>query len=175
MLRELTWSALLLVVIVTAVPAIAVAEPALDAQQVQADVEHLLRATYSGDVDSVLSFTHPSIIEMMGGREAAHSVTAQAFQHIARLGMNLESLSFPQAPEFLEGGGKDFAIVPTLILLTANGQKLESGNFQFGVRDKGSSAWHYIEGSRMTQDIAQRLFPGFPSEYHFPETYRRKL
>jgi len=39
--------------------------------EVQRDVLRLSKAVYSGDVDAVLGLTHPRIIEVMGGQEAA--------------------------------------------------------------------------------------------------------
>jgi hypothetical protein len=78
-------------------------------------------------------------------------------------------------PEFLEGGGRRLAIVPTLTIVSANGQRVESLNFQLGVLEAGSTSWKYVEGSRINKENVQVLFPGFPQDYEFPKFYRKKL
>jgi hypothetical protein len=154
----------------------AIAEDSLDpAQVVQRDVKRLIDALYAGDVDTVIGFTHPTIVRMMGGAQPARAATQQALQQVSNLGMKVEELSFPKPPQFLEGGGRKFAIVPTLMIISANGQRIESLNFQLGVLDSPSTSWKYVEGSRVNKQNVQTLFPGFPADYDFPEFYRKKL
>jgi len=159
----------------------AAAQPAAQApiaeetNQVQGDVASLLRALYRGEVDVVLRYTHPEGIRAMGGPEAARSATEQAVRQMVSIGMRLESLSFPRAPDFIEGGGRRFVVVPTLSVLSANGQRVESLNFQLGALDPKTRAWTYVEGSRVNQENVRSLFPEFPSGYVFPEFYRKKL
>ncbi len=144
-------------------------------RQVQRDVQTAHRALYSGDVDTVLRYTHPRAIDLLGGASAARQGLMQAVERILKASMKVESLSFPARPEFLEGGGRRFVIVPTLIVMSANGQRLESLNYQFGVLEPGSREWKYLEGSRINKDNVQLLFPGFPASYEFPPFYRKKL
>ena len=126
-------------------------------------------------MDTVLRFTHPKIIELQGGLPATRSAVQQAVLMLKSINMQLESLSFPKKPEFLEGGGRRFAIVPTLTIVSSNGQRVESLNFQLGVLEPKASQWVYVEGSRINRENVQILFPGFPTAYEFPSFYRRKL
>jgi len=151
------------------------ASPTDEAKLVQHDVDAIIRAIYRGDLDTVLEFTHPAIIQTLGGKSAARAAMAQTAQQIDRLEMKVESLSFPAQPDFLEGGGRRFVIVPTFMILATKTQRLESRNFQFGVLEPGSPRWTYIEGSRLTKDNVQKLFPGFPPNYEFPPCSRNVL
>ena len=174
-LRVLTFA--LVALVATSAKTIEAAETKADPRvaRVQKDVQELIRGLYHGDIESILSFTHPAIIEMMGGSEAARATVAEMVQPISRLGMKIESFSFPRAPVFLQGGGRSFVIVPTLMVIAAQGQRVESFNFQLGILEPGSDHWTYVEGSRINKENVQQLFPGFPSNYEFPEFYRKKL
>ena len=146
-----------------------------DGERVQNDVRAMIEALYRGDAAAVLQLTHPTVIQSMGGSDAARSATEEALQQISLVGVKLESLSFPRKPEFMQGSGREFAIVPTLIVLAASGQRVESSNFQLGVKDSVSSDWKYVEGSRIDQQSVQSLFPGFPISYEFPKIHRKRL
>jgi hypothetical protein len=144
-------------------------------KQVQTDVSRILSAVYSNDLETVLAYTNPKIIEMMGGKTKATSTLQDALQGIQPAEMSLESLSFPTAPTFLKGDHHEFVIVPTKSIIIARGQRLESLNYQFGVKDSGRTNWTYIEGSRINSTNVIQLFPDFPSNFVFPSFHRKKL
>lgn len=146
-----------------------------DIDRVQQDVKAISLATYSADVDGVLRYTHPTVIKMLGGMEAARRTLQETSVKFKSVGLRLESLMFPRPPEFLDGGGRRFAVVPTLSIISASGQRVESLNFLLGVVEPNTSQWTYVDGSRINKAIVQKLFPGFPASYEFPATYRKKL
>jgi hypothetical protein len=143
--------------------------------RVQADVKALLQALYAGDVDTVLRYTHPTIVERQGGEEPTRGAIQHAVSTLTGAGMRLESLAFPKPPEFIEAPGQRFVVVPTLSIVAANGQRVESLNFQLGALDTDSAQWRYVDGSRVNEQNVQLLFPGFPAGYTFPPTQRKRL
>jgi hypothetical protein len=153
----------------------AFADPASEAARVQDDVRALANAAYEGDVDTTLRYTHPAILEGMGGEAQVRSALEQNARAVAERGMKLATLTFPEPPKFIDGTECRFAIVPTLSVIQAGEQRIESLNFQLGVLEKGVSAWTYVEGSRINKDNVRILFPDFPADYTFPSTYRKKL
>jgi hypothetical protein len=142
---------------------------------VQQDVIDLSRAVFEGDIDTVVRFTHPAVIQLAGGEDQLRQTLKAAMAQFASAGMKLESLSFPSAPTFLEGGGHRFVVVPTLSVTVVQGQRVESLNYQMGSFDETASRWTYIEGSRVNSDNVQLLFPGFPQDFEFPSIYRKRL
>jgi hypothetical protein len=165
-----------IVVLITLLAARAEAvQPATETARVQQDVRALNDALYNADVETVIRYTHPSVIAMLGGIQSARKMVQDAVLFIKSTGLRVESLTFPRPPDFLEAGGRRFAVIPTLSILSANGQRLESLNFQLGVLEPNSTDWTYVEGSRLTKENVQSLFPGFPAAYRFPPFYRKKL
>lgn len=146
-----------------------------DIKQVQTDVRKLVGALYENKLDDLLSFTHPALIEALGGTSLAKERLQETISMMQEKGMKLESLDFPASPTFLESRGPEYVIVPTLTVISANGQRLESLNYQIGTRSTESSDWKYVEGSRINKDNVQKIFPGFPPDYSFPPSYRKKL
>ena len=145
------------------------------AATVQQDVESLLTSLYDGDFAAVISYTHPVIVKSLGGYQEARAAIEDSLSPALMAGMQVESLTFPHPPEFVETERTTFAVVPTLMVLQLDGQQVESLNFQFGVLDADSMHWKYVEGSRLNSENVRVLFPSFPNDYDFPEVYRRKL
>ena len=160
---------------VIAVTTVAQNENSADVQKVQSDVSYLLKAVYASDVDTVLGYTHPKIIALMGGAVQATNILKQSLLQFQTSGMQLESLTFPSEPVFLKSVLHQFALVPTKNIIVIRGQRIESLNYQFGVKEAGVTNWTYIEGSRVNSTNVNKFFPDFPSNYQFPDTYRKKL
>jgi len=147
-----------------------------EAERVQRDVRSLMEATYSRDVEGVLRLTHPRVLELMGGKDAARVATVAALTSISRLQLKIGKMTFPQPPIFFKGATRRYVFVPTLSVVSATGgQMLESLNYQLGILEPGTSQWKYVEGSRVNQSNARQIFSDFPSDIEFPRFYRRKL
>jgi hypothetical protein len=144
-------------------------------KRVQDDVRKASSAVYNNDVETSLSFTHKKIIEMMGGYETAKKLTSEALVKFAAIGITRESLDFPSRPKFFKSEINEFAFVPTLSVISSNGQKFESLNYQLGIRNLNSEDWKYVEGSRLNKQNVTQIFPDFPTDVEFPQIYRKKL
>ena len=142
---------------------------------VQQDVSSDLHAVYAGDIDNVLSYTHPKIIEMMGGETTARETLSAVLVKFQNGGLSLKSLTFPKLPTFINTTAHHFVIVPTLTIMSAHGKRVESLNYQFGIKGLEDKKWTYIEGSRINKSNVQALFPDFPSNYEFPQVYRKLI
>jgi hypothetical protein len=142
---------------------------------VQADVRRMLSALFTNNIDTVLAHTHPKIIASLGGVTAAKAALQPGLAQIQSSQMSLVSLTFPQAPSFIATAERKYVVVPTLSTIAAKGQRTESFNFQFGIKEKTGTNWTYIEGSRINPQILGAFFPDFPSDYKFPQFYRKKL
>jgi hypothetical protein len=146
-----------------------------ETQTVQRDVERIVRAIYSGDVDLVLHSTYPGVIGAMGGADVARRSLEHIVAQARKSGMTLESFTFPEAPEFFTAGGTRYVFVPTLSVVAVNGKRFESRNFQLGVLEAGATRWTFVEGSRLNPQNVHQLLPAFPSDRSFPPIHRKAL
>jgi hypothetical protein len=144
-------------------------------ERVQDDVRSIQTAVYDGNVEVVIGYTHPKIIELLGGQENAKVEFSALLSKLQSGGMKLESFAFPTPPTFMKSDASEFVIVPTLSVISTNAARVESLNYQVGNRKIGASNWTYIEGSRLNKQNVKDFLPDFPADYEFPKFYRKKL
>ncbi len=140
-------------------------------QNVQRDATAVLKAFHFADLDTVMRYTHPKIISMLGGPKPARETMAKALKSLKSQGMKLKSLSIPHAPRFLRGGKRRFVFVPTLSVFSFDGKKIESLNYLLGILDDGAKQWKYLDGAKLNSRKVRALFPGFPRGVTFPKRY----
>ncbi len=149
-------------------------DPAL-ARRVQSDIRQMMTASYASDPEAVLRYTHPAIIESMGGTTRAREEVGKALDKMKQIGLSVESFEFPAEPRFVRGKKRLFAVVPTKIVVKAGAQRAEVESFQVGIREDGGDAWTYVEGAKFAGGIRAKLFPDFPADYEFPPVSRAAL
>lgn len=142
---------------------------------VQENVREITGALFAHDANSILKFTHPYVIEDMGGRGAALAVLEASFENYKDGVLAFESLEFPSPPVFVQSQDNFFVLVPTITIMVAKGQRVASTGYQFGVRAKGNANWKYIDGLTITRVTPQGLFPDFPTGVDLPETSQNNL
>ena len=145
--------------------------------RVQADIRSILNAGYSGDLDTILRFTNPKLVEMMGGKDQAKVVLAAPLAQIQSAGISIESLNFPQDPTFFETRANQYVIVHTLMVANlGNGQRAESVGYQLGVRPLGTTEWTYVDGKGLTKaNAVTTILPDFPRGQSLPPTSLKRL
>ena len=174
MLRSLVFALAITVVGSADADAVQECESAVNARA-QQDVQTLVSAVYGGDAQTVLKYTHPKVVQLQGGSTAARQAIRKVMEGMKTANMKMESLSFPAPATCVTVENRSFIVVPTLSIISAGGERFESLNYQLGVVEPGESSWTYVEGSRVNAQTIQLLFPGFPKDFKFPATYRKRI
>jgi LysM repeat protein len=141
---------------------------AAPAEVVQADVRRIFDALNQGDLETVIQFTYPKIVDLLGGPAQAKTTIGAIYAQLKSADVAPGLLTFPSEPTFLKTASHEFAIVPTKRTFVANGAQFESLHYQFGIRDAGATGWKYIDGSQINKQNVASFFPEFPADCPFP-------
>jgi hypothetical protein len=148
--------------------------PNLEQQaQVKELITTMINSLYAGQAEPSLDLTHPKIIAMMGGREAAERTMAGVIAKIQAASMKLESLVIAPEPVFYQGTKHLHVIVESTIIISFPMHRVESRAFRLGILQDGG--WRFAEGSRLTPAMMTDLFPDFPPGIELPKTWQRPV
>jgi len=78
------------------------------AAQVQKDMALMVNALYEGDIETLLRFSHPRMVELAGGENVLRPGVEAVIRRTRELGMRLESFSFPEPPQFFESDARRY-------------------------------------------------------------------
>jgi hypothetical protein len=160
-----TWAAVLWI----GLAGFASAQGAKDVAQIQADMRAMAAAIVAGDADTVLRLSHPSELERLGGAEKARRQMEPIFRLIQSGNPKQELFEFPEAPTFVRGKDRLFAVVPMRSVMTVGDQRLDVRGFTLAVRDDGSPKWTYVDGDKVPQ-MRERFFPDLPASVRLPKS-----
>lgn len=159
-------------------PSAEVSRPSDDAvlaEQVQGDLRNVREATVTGDIDTVLRYAHPKLIELAGGQQEFVTVVERQLSEMKNSQVSFSELTFPSPPEFIQTRDRLYAVVPQQFVMSVPAAGIETKSFQLGVLEKGSSQWTYIDVSKFDRETLEEWFPDFPADYTFPEVSMKQL
>ena len=138
--------------------------------RIKAQAEELGRAFVGGDFGKVADLTHPSIVELAGGRAHLAEDLEQGVEEMRAEGSRYESVSVGEPSQVVSGGrGQLFAVVPTVIRIATPRGVAASQSFFLGVSDDGGGRWTFVEGADIEdKNDLKTLFPSAPDELELP-------
>ncbi len=157
----------LFAVIVVVAPAFA-ADPPSPKQVAKERVEELNTAVIKEDYAKVVDFTHPKIVELIGGREKMIAVMEAGTKDMKAKGFALRSVKVDEPSEPVVAGAEQYVVVPFLLEMKAPGGRLLQKAFVIGVSGDTGKTWTFVNGDL---DLAKvkLVLPKLPEDLKLPK------
>jgi len=138
------------------------------AGQLRAQAEECVRAFMENDFERLAFYTHPKVVEIVGGRERMVAFLRKGVEEMKAEGF--ETLSYtPGAPtQVLRLGRQTYAVVPATLRMRAPKGVLVSESFMIAVSDDGGRRWTFVSGSGAEPAKLKVLFPAAASRLKLP-------
>ena len=152
------------------------AAPDTEEGRIHSDVRKFAQAMIEGDVNAVLQLIPERVIDHSGGKSDYTLALMSEVQQRRVFDFVETSLKYPAAPTFRSSEENDFAIVPVHFSARVGAAHIEIAAFKIAIRPVGTSDWKYVDGGEMVKHkLLEKLYPDFPEDVEFPETYNRKV
>lgn len=155
---------------------IATLEPG-ELDRIQGHVRSLHRAIFEGDATAALSLADAPWIVAVGGRDSFRQKVESLGAALKAAAVKVEFVGtvFQDEPTMLRGDKCDYVIVPSICVVSQEGNQVELRTFDLGVRRPGRSDWKYVSGDQLDEKQALLLYPTLPSGLKFPAKDHRNV
>jgi hypothetical protein len=159
--RRMAWVFLAALVLV---PRSLAAEPTPEA--IRTEAQACADAMLKGDLETFANFTHPKLIELMGGRQKFIEAIKQGNAEMKAQKSAITGFS-TRAPEGVVKGGNDlFAVVPMTLTVSQRDAKIKQEGYMVAVSSDGGTKWTFITGDERAK--LKEILPNLPDELKLP-------
>lgn len=137
-------------------------------ENVQKQAQECTTASLKRDWDKVISFTHPALIKMSGGKRALEQTLVKTYQEFDKQGIVFEKLEISTPGEPAKVGKNLYAHVPQTAILRINGKRIKSESVMLGFSSDGGKKWTFTDTAEMSEALYQQLFPELPGLIPLP-------
>ena len=127
-------------------------------------------ATIALDFETVLKYTLPSVVELMGGKEAALPMLTSQFDKMAAEGFLFEKSEVKGVVDFKKEDDEYRCIVEGYNEMRMPNMKIKSKSFLLGVYNPDVKHWYFVEAKQLKNPaMRDMVLPDFKTEMELPE------
>lgn len=127
-------------------------------------------ATIVMDFETVLKYTLPSVLELMGGKEAALPMLTSQFEKMTADGFVFEKAEVKGIVDFKKENDQYRCIVEGYNEMRMPEMKITSKSFLLGIYDDEVKHWYFVEAKQLKNPAMRDIvLPDFKTEMELPE------
>jgi hypothetical protein len=140
----------------------------------KAKAELVQSALVKGDLETVADYTHPKIIEQLGGREQMIAVAKQGLDAIKAKGIDLTGVKILDPSRPVKVGNHIYIYVPMEMEMKGPGQRLLQRGGVVGFSSDGGKTWVFVDIAP-GRTALKKLIPDIPDALDIPAIGKPKV
>jgi len=138
-------------------PILTFGSPATESAHKQA--QECVTAYMKRDWDKVISFTHPTLINLIGGKRAWKKTLQKTYQELDEEGVIYEKLTVKEPGEPANVGKNLYVHVPKTSVLRIDGKRIQVESTLLGCSSDGGKKWTFSDTTEMSEALYYHVFP----------------
>jgi hypothetical protein len=132
----------------------------------------LAEAFTNQDFNTIVTYTYPRIIKMMGGKEKMISILKSGKLNMENEGVFFESVSVKKPSEIYQSGNELYCLIPQTIIMKIPKGKLETNGYLLAVSEDNGEKWFFIDTAQLDDNKLAYLFPNMNKKLKIPKKTR---
>lgn len=124
-------------------------------------------ATVKGDVEKLISLTHPAIVKLAGGKDAMLKVLKKSLEDMKTQGFKFNESKVEPAKSMIKGESGLYCILPITSKMSIQGKKITINTFLLGVSADDGKTWTFLDGNG-GEDSLRQVLADIPKDLKFP-------
>ena len=134
------------------------------------DAQLTSTASLKMDFETVLKFTLPSVLDMMGGKEAALKVISSTFEGMKSQGFVFEKADINGVSDIVKEQGQFRCVVEGYNQMIMSNQRISSKSYLLGIYNETDKHWWFIEAKQLKNEaLTNQILPNFETALEIPD------
>lgn len=119
-------------------------------------------ALLKNDLGVLADYTHPKILEAVGGKAKMIALVKASIAVIEARGLTFRSFSIGKIGEFYSDGKDLYCVVPQKILMNTKGGYVSSLSSVLGISEDEGKTWKFVSAGNIGRERLEAIFTGLP-------------
>ena len=140
----------------------------VDSNVIKEQAELTAKALLNDDYETLIRFTYPKVIELVGGRDKMISLIKNGKIEMGQQGISFQSVIIGKPSQTVIAGSEIHCLVPQTVYMKVPKGKLKSETQLLAVsRDNGSN-WFFIDAVNLNRDNIKIVLPNYNFDLVLP-------
>jgi hypothetical protein len=139
-----------------------------DSNVIKEQAELIAKALLNDDYEAIIRFTHPNVIELVGGRDKMVSLIKNGKIEMRQQGISFDKITIGKPSKTVRAGDEIHCLVPEIVYMKVPKGKMKSESQLIAVsRDKGTN-WFFIDAVNLNKDNIKSVLPNYNFDLVLP-------
>jgi hypothetical protein len=140
----------------------------VDSKVIKEQAELTAKALLNDDYETVIKFTYPKVIQLVGGRDKMISLVKKGKIEMGQQGISFDQVIIGKPSKTVAAGDEIHCLVPQTVYMKVPNGKMKSETQLIGVsRDKGVN-WYFIDAVNLNKDNIRSVLPNYNFDLTLP-------
>jgi hypothetical protein len=140
----------------------------VDSKVIKDQAESTAKALLNDDYETIIKFTYPKVIELVGGRDKMISLIKKGKIEMGQQGITFDRVIIGKPSKTVIAGDEIHCLVPQTIFMKVRKGKMKSETQLIAVsRDKGAN-WYFIDAVNLNKDTVKKVLPNYNFDLVLP-------
>jgi len=141
----------------------------VDSNAVKEQAELTAKALLNDDYESIIRFTYPKVVELVGGRDKMILLIKKGKIEMEQQGISFQKVVIGEPSKTVIAGNEIHCLVPQTVYMKVPKGKIKSETQLIAVsRDKGVN-WYFIDAVNLNMDNVKSILPNYNVDLILPE------
>ena len=140
----------------------------VDSKVIKEQAESTAKALLNDDYETIIKFTYPKVIELVGGRDKMISLIKKGKVEMGQQGITFDKVTIGKPSKTVIAGDEIHCLVPQTVYMKVPNGKMKSETQLIAVtRDKGTN-WYFIDAVNLNKENVRRVLPNYNFDLILP-------
>lgn len=120
------------------------------------------------DYEMFLKYTHPKVIQSMGGWDKMLQETRSAFNEIEAQGLTFLRVELGEPSKIINAGGELQALIPQTIVMRRPDGRITATSTLIAMSEDNGKKWYFMDAAGRTHATMKMLLPTLSEELELP-------
>jgi len=140
----------------------------VDNRVIKQQAESTANAILSDDYETLIRFTHPRVIELVGGREKMISLIKKGKVEMSQQGISFDKVIIGTPSKTVIAGDEIHCLVPQTIFMKVPKGKMKSHSHLLAISRDGGENWYFIDTVKLDKDNIKNVLPNYNFDLKLP-------
>jgi hypothetical protein len=128
-------------------------------QTVRQEAQKCADALLAGNYETVIGYTHPRIVQLMGGKGPMLDTLKRGTKDMAAKGVAIEKIAISVPLDPKTSDGLLYAMIPETMTIKAPGGTITKENMMVGLSYDSGKKWVFIDADALTDPATKAALP----------------
>jgi hypothetical protein len=140
----------------------------VESKVIKEQAELTAKAVLNDDYETIIKFTYPKVIELVGGRDKMIALIKKGKIEIQQQGITFDKVTIGQPSKTVIAGDEIHCLVPQTVYMKVPKGKMKSETQLIAVsRDKGNN-WFFIDAVNLNKGNIKSILPNYNFDLILP-------